>query len=54
MFPAQTSANAPGTSVKGGSKVRGCSGIGSFILADSGANSKSATRRRRFTGNTQK
>jgi hypothetical protein len=48
MRPACTSANAPGTSVKGGSKVRAVSGIGSSILADGGANSKSATRRRRF------
>jgi hypothetical protein len=34
MRPARISASAPGTSVKGGSKVRVFSGIVSSILAD--------------------
>src|ERR1035437_4051580 len=36
MRPARTSASAPGTSVKGGSKVRADSGIDLSILADGG------------------
>jgi hypothetical protein len=34
MRPARISATAPGTPVKGGSKVRMVCGIDSFILAD--------------------
>src|ERR1035441_3004746 len=48
MRPARISATAPGTSVKGGSKVRAVSGIGSSILADgSGKRQKCRNRRQR-------
>src|ERR1039458_1903396 len=49
MRPARISARAPGTSVNGGSKLRGVCGITAPSFSPMpGANSKSAARRQRF------